>query len=212
MKASCQSLTSKVIEVAGDYLDEYQEFRKNAAKVLVPNFLNIPIPTNVLNDLIDQAIDLQTKALKSYGVVVGQGKGKIGPRYQIVPTKKVTGKLVTERTFCVLPSTFDKLIITIKKTDGKAGADVAVCAKYSNGSIYNEKRKSIDKGKDSKGDEIRFVLANMEDKFLTIHLVQTGLVTNTCSYDLSIEGEYNPNKLEEETSSAKVIKRAVRVS
>lgn len=105
---------------------------------------------------------------------MGQGKGKIGARHQIIPTKKVTGKLLTERTFFVAPSPFDKVVVTIKKTGGKAGADIAVCAKYPNGSIFNEKRKSIDKGEESKGDSSRFVFTDMAQKITTIHLVQTG--------------------------------------
>ncbi len=51
MKASCQSLASGLLKVAGNFLDEYQEFRKNAAKVIV----DIAVPgksSQALNDLI----------------------------------------------------------------------------------------------------------------------------------------------------------------
>lgn len=197
MKASCQSLASELIKLAGNFLNEYQEFRKNVAKIIIETV--IPGKSgaeSALSALIDQAIDLQTKFYKSYGVAVGQGKGKIGARHQIIPTKKVTGKLLTERTFLVAPSPFDKVVVTIKKTGGKAGADIAVCAKYPNGSIYNEKRKSIDKGEDSKGDSARFVFTDMAEKITTIHLVQTGFVTNTCEYSLSIEGEFDTEEME----------------
>ncbi len=34
MKASCQSVTSGLLKVAGNFLDKYQELRKEAAKVL----------------------------------------------------------------------------------------------------------------------------------------------------------------------------------
>src|SRR5690606_11833983 len=120
MKASCQSLTSQLIKLAGNFLNEYQEFRKKAAKIVVETV--IPGQSgaeSALTGLIDEAIDLQTKFFKSYGVVVGQGKGKIGARHQIIPTKKVTGSVLTERTFIVAPSPFDKVTVTIKKTGGK---------------------------------------------------------------------------------------------
>lgn len=186
----------QLIKLSGDFLNEYQEFRKKAAEIIVETV--IPGKSgaeSVLAGLIDQAIDLQTKFLKSYGVAVGQGKGKIGARHQIIPTKKVTGKLLTERTFVVALSPFDKVFVTIKKTGGKSGADIAVCAKYPNGFIFNEKRKSIDKGEGSKGDSVTFVLTDMAEKITTIHLVQTGLVTNTCEYSLTIEGEYDTEEM-----------------
>jgi len=197
MKASCQSLTSQFLKVIGDFTDDYQELRKTAAKT----FLNVILPNKAgsekeLEKLVEQAMDLQTKLLKSYGVMVGEGKGKIGPRHQIIPTKKVTGDLLTERTYLCPPSIFSKVTVIIKKTGGKAGADIAVCAKYPNGSIFNEKRKSLDKGKDEKGDVAKFILTDMADKALTIHLVKTGFPTNTCDYSLSIEGEFEKEEME----------------
>ena len=195
-KPACQSLTSSLVKVIGEFVDDYQEFRKNAAK----EFVQYIIPggssaDSALDGLIDQAIDLQTKLLKSYGVVVGQGKGKVGARYQIIPTKKVTGNLKIERTFIFAPSPFDDLEVIIKKTGGKGGADIAACAKYSSGSIFNEKRKSLDKGKDAKGDSVRFVFKDMADKVLTIHLVQTGFATNYCDYSLSVEGTFDESEM-----------------
>jgi len=203
MSASCQSLTSQLINVAGDFLERYQDFREDAAKV----FVDVIIPgkgntSKALDDLIDQAIDLQTDFLKAYGVVVGEGKGAIGPRHQIIPTKKVTGDLLTERTFIVAKSPFDKVTVVIKKTGGKAGADICVCAKYANGSIFNEKRKSIEKGDDSKGSSVQFVFDDMFDKILTIHLVQEGFVTNSMDYDLSLEGEFNEKEMETTNKSS----------
>ncbi|WP_128544545.1 hypothetical protein [Larkinella soli] len=196
MKASCQSLTSGLVEVFSKFVDDYQEFRKEAAKVFVTTILpGSSGAEKALDNLIDQAIDLQTSLLKSYGVVVGEGKGKIGPRHQIIPTKRVTGVLKLERTFVVVSSPFDKVTVTIKKTGGKAGADIAVCAKYSNGSIFNEKRKSIEKGEDTIGESVKFVFTDMADKALTIHLVQTGLVTNVCDYDLSIDGAFDEQEM-----------------
>ena len=189
MKASCQSLASGLLKVAGNFLDDYQEFRKDAAKVIIGT---VPGKAGkALEGLVDDAIDLQTKMLKSYGVVVGQGKGKIGPRHLIIPAKKVTGSVLTERTFIVAPSVFDKVTVIVKKTGGKAGVDIAACAKYVSGAHFNEKRKSIDKGKDSDGDSVKFVFADMAEKLLTIHLVQTGFVSNKCEYYVSLEGEFD---------------------
>lgn len=195
MKPSCQSLTSQLVNVIGNYLDDYQEFRKKAAKAILATAPGSPDVNKALSGLVDEAVDLQTRLFKSYGVVVGQGKGKVGARHLIIPTKKVTGDLKIERTFIVAPSVFDKVIVTIKKTGGKGGADIAVCAKYPNGSHFNEKRKSLDKGKDAKGDSKRFVFADMVEKTLTIHLVKTGFPTDTCDYTVSLEGEFNEEDL-----------------
>ncbi len=194
--ASCQSLTSQLIKVSGDFLDRYQEFRKAAAKTFVDIILPGKNP-KALDDLIEEAIDLQTDFFKAYGVVAGQSKGAVGPRHQIIPTIKTTGNLVAERTFITAKSPFDKVIVEIKKTDGKAGADICVCSKYSNGSIHNEKRKSIDDGEKSKGDVARFVLADMFDKIVTIHLVKQGGLLNTMDYELSLEGEFNEENMKE---------------
>ena len=137
MKASCQSLTAGILKVAGNFLDKYQELRKEAAKIFVQSIIpGEPGYEKKLDKLIDQAIDLQTDFYKSYGVVVGEGEGKIGPRHAIVPTKKLTGTLkLTERTFIVAPTIFDTVTVKIKKTDGKAGADIGCCAKYPSGEI-----------------------------------------------------------------------------
>ncbi len=190
--ASCQSVTSKLIQVAGDFLKQYQEFRKHAAKIYVETI--IPGERGAekeLNKLIDAAFDLQTDLLKSYGKISNDSSWKIGARELLIPTKKATGSLIaTERTFTIAPSPFDKVIITIRKTDGKAGAEIAVCAKYSSGEPFNKKEKEIGKGKDSIGNEVRFVLAGMAEKFTTIHLVHKGFPTDRFNYSVEIEGEF----------------------
>ena len=191
-KVNCSGITSGFVKVVGDFVVEFQEFRKEAAKVVVdtviPDFAG---SKEALDGLIDKAIDLQTKLFKSYGVAAGEGKGKIGPRYLIIPTKKVTGSLKLEREFHFALSPFDKVTVTIKKTDGKAGADIAACVKYPNGEHFNEKRKSIPKGKDSKGESVKFVFTDMAEKVLTLRLVQTGFVTDVCHYSVSAEGEFD---------------------
>lgn len=195
-KVNCSGIASGFVKVIGNFVDDYQEFRKDAAKVIVdvviPDFAG---SEEALDNLIDQAIDLQTKLFKSYGVAAGEGKGKIGPRYLIIPTKKVTGSLKVEREFHFALCPFDKVTVTIKKTDGKAGADVAACIKYPNGEHFNEKRKSIPKGKDSKGDSVKFVFTDMADKVLALRLVQTGFVTDVCHYSVSAEGEFDNDSM-----------------
>jgi hypothetical protein len=190
--ASCQSLTSQLIKVAGDFLNKYQDFRKEAAKIYVDTIIpGKGDSEKALNNLIDQAFDLQTDLLNTYGKLTGEGSGKIGARDLLIPTKKVTGSLiVTERTFMVAPSPYDKVIVTIKKTDGKAGADICVCAKYTSGEQFNKKEKTIEKGNDTKGEEARFVLANMAEKITTIHLVHKGFPTDKFEYTVEVEGEF----------------------
>lgn len=205
MKASCQSVTSGLLKVAGDFLDKYQELRKEAAKIFVDTI--IPGKTGSdkeLDKLIDMAIDLQTDMFKAYGVVAGEGDGKIGPRYLIVPTKKVTGNLkLTERTFVVAPTIFDNVTVVIKKTDGKAGADIACCAKYVTGQIYDEKRRNFDKGKDSIGNDREFKFTGMVDKILTIHLVHEGFPTDSFEYTVSVEGSFDDENMEKEGKEKK---------
>lgn len=197
MGASCQSLTSRLIKVSGDFLKKYQDFRKEAAQVYVSTIIPGKGDTQkALNGLVDKAFALQNDLLNTYGKLTGEGSGKIGARDLLIPTKKVTGTLiVTERTFIVAPSPFDKVTITIKKTDGKAGADICACAKYTSGEYFNKKQKAIDKGKETIGTEIKFVLADMAEKITTIHLVHAGFPTDKFEYTLSVEGEFDEANL-----------------
>lgn len=214
-KLNCSGVASGLVNVIGNFVDDYQQFRKDAAKVFVNYIIpGEPEAEKQLGKLIDDAIDLQTKLFKSYGVVAGQGKGKIGPRHLTIPTKKVTGSLKTEREFVTALCPFDKVTVTVKKTDGKAGADIAACVKYANGNHFNEKRKSIAKGKDSKGAAKRFVFTDMAEKVLTIRLKQTGFVTDVCHYSVSLEGEFKEQTMKSLNSGSgqkgKVVSRAVR--
>jgi len=197
--ASCQSLTSQLIKVSGDFLNKYQDFRRDAAKVFVDTIIPGKSGSEKeLDKLIDSAFELQKDLLNAYGKLSGEGSGEIGSRDLLIPTKKVTGTLyATGRTFIVAPSPFDKVIVTIRKTDGKAGADICVCAKYTSGEQFNKKEKSIEKGKDTDGDEARFVLANMEEKITTIHIVHKGFPTDKFEYTVEVEGEFSKEKMEE---------------
>jgi len=185
--------------VSGDFLNKYQDFRRDAAKVYVDTIIPGKSDSEkALDKLIDDAFELQKDVLNAYGNLTGEGSGKIGARDLLIPTKKVTGKLVGfERTFFIAPSPYDKVIVTIKKTDGKAGADICVCGKYTTGEQFNKKEKSIEKGKDTIGDEARFVLANMEEKLTSIHIVHTGFVTDAFEYTVEVEGEFNKAAMEE---------------
>ena len=197
--ASCQSLTSQLIKVGGDYLNKYQEFRKEAAKVFVDKIIPGGSGSGKeLDKLIDSAFDLQTDLLNAYGKLTGEGSGKIGARDLRIPTKKVEGSLIaTERTFFIAMSVYDKVTVTIRKTDGKAGAEIAVCAKYSTGEQFNKKEKTIEKGNDTIGQEAKFVFTDMVDKFTSIHLVHKGFPTDKFAYTVEVEGEFNEAEMED---------------
>jgi hypothetical protein len=202
MSASCQSVTSQLVKVAGDFLNEYQQFRKTAAKVFVDTIIPGKAGSGTeLDKLIDQAFDLQTNLLNSYGKLTGEGAGKIGARTLIIPAKTVKGDLVIERTFEVVPSPFDTVVITIEKTDGKAGADITACAKYANGSHYDQKERVLDKGNDAIGQTKKITFENMAEKLITIHLVKNGFPTDTCSYTISIEGEFDKAEMQKVNST-----------
>ena len=197
--ASCQSLTSQLIKVSGDFLNKYQDFRRDAAKVYVDTIIPGKSGSEKkLDKLIDEAFELQKDLLNVYGNLTGEGSGKIGARDLLIPTKKVTGTLIaTERTFFIAPSPYDKVIVTIRKTDGKGGAEICVCAKYTSGEQFNKKVKSIEKGKDSVGEEARFVLADMAEKITSIHLDYQGFPTDTFAYTVEVEGEFSKEAMEE---------------
>ena len=193
----CQSVTTGLVKVFDQAVRDYIDLRTEAAgmlaNALAPDALLTP---EQIEELAEKAEDLQLAAYKSYGVIVGEGTGKIGARTAIVPTKKVTGNLLVERTFVVSNSPYDRLKVTIRKTGGKGGADIAVCSKYTNGSHHNEKRKSIAKSKNTTGDEVSFAMWDMDsEKTLSIHLVKTGFPTDRMQYEMSISGEFVEDEL-----------------
>lgn len=198
MGASCQSLTSQLIKVSGDFLKKYQDFRTKAAQVYVSTIIPGKGDTQkALNGLIEDAFSLQNDLLNAYGKLTGEGSGKIGARDLLIPTKKVTGSLIaTERTFIIAPSPFDKVIVTIKKTDGKAGADICACAKHGTGEYFDKKERAIDKGKETIGRDVTMVLENMVDKITTLHLVHTGFPTDKFEYTVSVEGEFSASAMQ----------------
>jgi|ADGO01.1.fsa_nt_gi hypothetical protein len=74
MKASCQSVTSGLLKVAGNFLGKYQDLRKEAAKVFAESIIpGEPGYEKKLDKLIDKVVDLQTDLFKAYGVVAGEG-------------------------------------------------------------------------------------------------------------------------------------------
>jgi hypothetical protein len=101
---------------------DFIKFRMDAAKV----FVDVIIPgkqgsNKAMNDLIDDATNMQIDLYKSYGVIAGQSNATIGAVDLIVPLKKWTGDLYTERTFQIMQSPYDKIVITIKKQTEKRG-------------------------------------------------------------------------------------------
>ena len=189
MKPSDQRLTFQLVQTVKSFAQEYRAFRKEAARVITDTV--IPSDSDdALNSVVERAIDLQTRLFESYGVKAGEEKGKFGVRYLMIPTQRVTGNLLTERTFILAPSPFDKVTIVVKKTDGKAGADITACARYlQNNTRYDEKYKSFAIGEDSTEDSVMFVFTGAADKVITLHLLQTGRVINRFEYAITIEGE-----------------------
>lgn len=199
---SCKSITSKVVKILDAMVKDYIEFRGEATKVFIQYI--IPGKSNAdaeMNKLVDKATKMQLDAYKAGGIITGQGTGKIGAVNLIIPTKAFAGSLVstlgTERTFEISNSPYDKVYITVTKTDGGAGADIKACSFYTNGSVYNnDKQKSIEKGDKSKGNSVTFTFFNQEnDKMISLHIVKTGLITDKFDYKVEVKGEFNPEKL-----------------
>ncbi len=194
---SCKSLFSGAEPIFNKLAKEYIKFRMDAAKIIVP--IVVPKLANAKEEtdkLIDEATKMQIQLYNSYGIISGQSNMTIGAVDLIVPLKKWTGDLYTERTFTILNSPYDKIVITIKKTDGRRGVKFKACAKYSNGSPYDEKDGEIDK--DANGTERTITFAkNMVDKNISLHLVASGSTpVNKCDYTLSIEGFFDNNEMQ----------------
>lgn len=194
---SCKSLFSGAEPIFNKVAKEYIKFRMDAAKIIVPIVLpGLANAQEETNKLIDEATKMQIQLYNSYGIISGQSNMTVGAVDLIVPLKKWTGDLYTERTFTILNSPYDKIVITIKKTDGRRGVKFKACAKYSNGSPYDEKDGEIDK--DANGAERTITFAkNMLDKNISLHLVASGSTpVNKCDYTLSVEGFFDNDEMQ----------------
>jgi hypothetical protein len=203
---SCQSLTSNIISASGKVLSEVGKLTESAARKLspyiltaatgIPQFSTSADARRAISDFAGDAIAAQINILKAIGEIDGDGKGSIGARHIYIPTQRVSGELLTERTFIVTPSSYHRVTVKIKKLDGKGGANIAACAKWADGREYNVlDRKFFVDGENNIGSEQSWVFNNMNDKWLTIHLVKTGGALNKFDYQLSIEGEHDAAKL-----------------
>ena len=180
MAQSCQSIFSTVQTAFDKSYREYQEFRKDAARLIFGD---------AIGDLTDVAIDFQMKLYDIAGTIPGNGEGSVGPRYITIPCKNIPGSLITDRTFISVPSLYDKLFITIEQTDGNSRANIAVCVKDSKGYMVNKKEKE----QDGVGKKAEFVFYGTEDKYITIHLVKP-VGPNKFEYKLTVTGEINAEK------------------
>ncbi|MEM7655744.1 MAG: hypothetical protein AAF399_06405 [Bacteroidota bacterium] len=184
-------------QVFDNRVPDYFEFREEVAKT----FVEVIIPGTAgaetsLKQTVEAATKLQVKAYQSYGIIAGEGDSKIGPRHLVIPTEQATGKLGIERTFEISNSPYDEVHITVRKTGGKGGVNLAACVTYPNGSSYTEKRTSIAHSGSSIGDEVKLSFSNMEnDKIITLHLVKTGLPPDQVEYSVTVEGAFNAAKL-----------------
>lgn len=195
---SCQSLFSKAESIFNDLAQDYIDFRMEAAQVFVDYIIpGKPGSEAKLDDLFDKATDLQIKLYKSYGIIAGKTSAHVGGVEIMIPTKKWEGDCYTERTFTILSSPYDKVVIKVKKTDGKRGLKMAACAKYASGETYDKKEREIDKGKETDNEERTFTFEkNMLNKNITLHLVAFGnLPTDKCSYRLEVEGFFDEEEM-----------------
>lgn len=191
MKNKCQSVSSKFLEVAGNFFNKYQEFRKDVAKVILGN--------GPLGKLAEKAIDLQTDLIEAYNKVADDGPMKIGFRAAAIPSVN-KGDLLLERTFVLAPI-HDTITCILKKTGGKGGVDVTSCLKTIKDGVIQSIERSIDKGKDTDGKSVKWTFENAANKIIVVHLKKTGFPTNTCDYTLELEGEYDKELLKKEEYS-----------
>jgi len=191
MNATCQSLTPQLLKVIDNFREDYQEFREDTAHVLADLAVQDEPDTEALHHLKDEAMVLQLRLLSAYRMATGEKEEKINAKHLVIPSKKGITPLQTQRTFIVAPSPFDEVKVNVQKTDGNAGIDVAICAKYANGMDFLKKMKFIEKGEKTQGECVQFGFTDMAGKILTIHLVQVGCTSSSCSFSLSIEGTFN---------------------
>lgn len=206
---TCQSLFSNAEKIFNGVVQDYIAFRMEAAEVFV-NFIipDKPKSAEKMDELFDKATKLQLDLYKSFGVMTGESNQTVGAVNLIIPLKKWSGTLYTERTFTILQSPFDKVVIKVKKTDGKRGMKMKACSKYSNGSPHDDKSREIDSGNETAGVEKTITFEKgMMDKTITLHLVASGaLPTDKCEYTLSIEGYFDEEemkKIDTENKKAK---------
>ena len=181
---------------------DYIKFRMDAAEVFVRTIIPAgPGASQAMDDLFDKATQMQIDLYRSYGIISGQGNGHIGAIDLIIPLAAFTGDLYTERTFQVLQSPYDSIVITIKKTGGKRGMKIRACSKYSNGSIHdNSNSREIPDGEENNGTERTIIFPkDMADKNISIHLVADGGglgAANKCDYTLKIKGFFKASEMQ----------------
>jgi hypothetical protein len=203
---SCQSIFSGAANIFDNVAREYIKFRMEAAQV----FIDVILPgkqgaSSALDDLIESATKMQIDLYNAYGIISGQSNATVGAVNLIVPLKTWNGDLYTERTFQILNSPYDKVVIKITKTGGRRGVKFTACAKYSNGSPYDRKSGEIDNGNETDGQTRTLTFdRNMLDKNISLHLVAHGaLPTDKCDYKLSVEGFFDDaemNKIAKENN------------
>jgi hypothetical protein len=206
---TCQSLFANAEKIFNGLAQDYIAFRMEAAEAFVNYIIpQKPKADQKLDELFDKATKLQLDLYKSFGVMTGESNQTVGAVKLIIPLKKWTGTLFTERTFTILQSPFDKVVIKVKKTDGKRGVKFRACAKYANGSPFDDKAREIDNGNETAGVEKMITFEkDMMDKNITLHLVAFGnLPTDKCEYVLTIEGYFDEEemkKIDEKNKKAK---------
>lgn len=194
---SCQKVMTGLVRVFEERIPDYLSFRQEIAQ----SFVTIILPGKSgaelrLREITAASTRLQLQAYESYGIIAGEGDGKIGPRHLLIPTEQATGALGTERTFEVPNSPYDLVHLTIRKTGGKGGLALVACAKSMDDVVHQQSRESIQPGNPTIGTSIECHFSQMAtNKFLTLHLVKTGPPTEQISYEVRVWGEFQPAQL-----------------
>lgn len=194
----CQSPFASLMNAFNGLKNAYQDMRKEAANIILGDGAG---------DIVQLSNDFQNAVFDAAGVVTGNGPGSVGPRYLLIPSRNITGRLegegvLTTRTFITAPSGYDKTYVTIEKTDGRAGCDITVCVKDPSGITVNSKQKAIGQSNSTIGNKASFTFFGTEEKYLSIYLNKTNGL-NDFAYKVTITGEMNGDKLQDDYDAYK---------
>lgn len=205
-ESQCVSLFSRIADQFNKVVPTYIDIRMEAGELLLGTVLE----DADVEELTDKMKQAQIDAYKAIGEIVGD-KNTPGAVNLVVPYHKYKGSSFLERTFYVSNNGFDNVKVEVEKTGGKNGADIVVCKYTTEGNYIKTKSASVDKGKDTSGQRRVIEFKGMKnDKYLTVHIINTGFASDKFDYELTVTGEFNTEKLAEEKSSSNVEVKASR--
>lgn len=207
-ESSCVSLFSRIADQFNKLVPTYVDIRMEAAQLLAGTIL----PDVELDEITEKLKQAQIDAYKAVGEIVGD-KNSPGSVNLVVPYYKYEGSSFAERTFIVSNNSYDRVNVKVKKTGGKNGADIIVCKYTTDGDYIKTKEASIDKGKDTAGVVRNIEFKGMKnEKYLTIHIVNRGFVSDKFNYELTVTGEFDEEKLAEEKNTVKPLSHTANTS